>query len=699
MRASCVCQVAVVLVGVAALLSVPALAVSRAAPSQGLIVFTSSRDGGSSLYAVRPDGTHLTRLLAHAEAPRISPDGSSVAFNTPSLNLEVLELPSGKRHPLSAPGFDLNGWVYWPYWPWAPDGSRLVVGSDEGIFVFRADGSGARQITNDQDSQPAWSPDGNQIAFSRFSGGLYVTRADGTGLRRIAKDGDSPQWSPDGRSIAYGGGSLNMSLFVVPAAGGSASKIAASDDFSWSPDSPGTLAVADLRRGLALYRSDGTLERTLLKGKRAESPTWSPDGTSVVAVVDGDLWRFPRDGGRAARLTQGWRYGYWNGGPSWSRQLPPKLSGVAVSPATRFGGPLVAVSRANGRPSAGFPRVSGAGRDGDRSVIYSVIGDGRGGWYIGGDFAAIGAVDCPNLAHIMPNRTVDPGWCPKPNGPIRSLARTATTLFVGGENLTSIAGAPRGGLAAFDTTSGRLTGWSPRVRADGQAEVDRLALDPSNQTVYFAGIFDSVGGVARSNFAAVNARSGQVTAFAPDPDAPHGETLDAFVVTRSHVYSWGPYSQIGGKPSSGGTAQLDKSSGGLLDLLTDYYLYVRAATVSGGRVLVGGKFTRFDGQPRQGLASFNDQTVTVDAWAPAVGPKRDVQALTLSGSLLFAAINVGNGPAAVAAYDTTSGKRIWQAGLTLSASSDLVVSAPVMNTIAASSDLVVLGGDFTAAHL
>jgi TolB protein len=60
-------------------------------------------------------------------------------------------------------------------------------------------------------SEPAWSPDGQHIAFAGSrnlkSGGylttdLFVMNADGSGLRRLAKlpgDEHDPDWSPDGR--------------------------------------------------------------------------------------------------------------------------------------------------------------------------------------------------------------------------------------------------------------------------------------------------------------------------------------------------------------------------------------------------------------------------------------------------------------------------------------------------------------------
>jgi Tol biopolymer transport system component len=59
------------------------------------------------------------------------------------------------------------------------------------------------------DGDPAWSPDGRQIAFRRGAGidaEIYLMNADGTNERLLATgpgpDSD-PTWSPDGGRIAF----------------------------------------------------------------------------------------------------------------------------------------------------------------------------------------------------------------------------------------------------------------------------------------------------------------------------------------------------------------------------------------------------------------------------------------------------------------------------------------------------------------
>ena len=60
------------------------------------------------------------------------------------------------------------------------------------------------QNSQADDDQPAFSPDGNLIAFrsARDGGGLFVMGRTGEAVRRITRAGFNPAWSPDGRQIA-----------------------------------------------------------------------------------------------------------------------------------------------------------------------------------------------------------------------------------------------------------------------------------------------------------------------------------------------------------------------------------------------------------------------------------------------------------------------------------------------------------------
>jgi eukaryotic-like serine/threonine-protein kinase len=168
----------------------------------------------------------------------------------------------------------------------APDGKSFVYVSSAGgksdIYLRRVGGRNPVKLTADSsadDLQPAFSPDGEKIAFrsEREGGGIFVMDSTGESVRRVSDTGYTPAWSPDGKEIVV---STNTFIYPTDMAG-----------------SGGTLNAIDLRTGAS---------RAITSQGSAQSPRWSPHGTRIAywglrrQSGQRDIWTVRADGSEAA---------------------------------------------------------------------------------------------------------------------------------------------------------------------------------------------------------------------------------------------------------------------------------------------------------------------------------------------------------------------------------------------------------------
>jgi Tol biopolymer transport system component/uncharacterized protein YjdB len=176
------------------------------------------------LYIVNRNGMNmrwLTRADGMEEQPQWSPDGSKILFTADGdgkTDLYTINVDGTGLVNVTAGVTQLSSKLD-P--AWSPNGSRIafvgVQGSNYKVWTIGSDGTDARQVTTDAagfDTQPTFSPDGQQIAFVRYNvaapangDDIMIVSANGGTPTRLALPGDqrAPAWSADGRYIAVAG--------------------------------------------------------------------------------------------------------------------------------------------------------------------------------------------------------------------------------------------------------------------------------------------------------------------------------------------------------------------------------------------------------------------------------------------------------------------------------------------------------------
>jgi len=258
--------------------------------AESKIYFVSTRTGHKEIWMMDYDGfgqKQLTRQNSIALGPRVSPDGSRIAYTSfargkPDVAMFSLDL----GRPVSFPTFFGTTTSA----SWSGDGTKLAFSSsmrgDPEIFSSDISGANPKRLTASRgpDVQPVWNPKtGAQIVWVSGRSGLpqiYMMEADGSNPRQLTDEGYavSPSWSPNGQFVA----------------------------FSWirhyGPGAPGAQDI---------YLMDIASQRFLQlthDSARNDYPSWSPDGRHIVFQSSRSgseqIWSMLANGTHQQQLTR-----------------------------------------------------------------------------------------------------------------------------------------------------------------------------------------------------------------------------------------------------------------------------------------------------------------------------------------------------------------------------------------------------------
>lgn len=230
------------------------------------------------------------------------------------MQLNIVNLDGTEDRKLIDSQFGIN------HMDWSPDGQKIVAVvymdssfSTWSIHLFNADGSNPVRLTDDAgvaDSEPAWSPDGTRILFTRvrfvserqYTSEIWLMNADGSDQKTVVEDGFAAKWSPDGTRIIFSSGKTgNYELYTSNPDGTDEQRLTHTDSNesypSWSPD--GAQIVFTSSTGewnsteseatyeIFVMNTDGTGLRQLTDNNISDgTPRWSPDGTHITFASD-----------------------------------------------------------------------------------------------------------------------------------------------------------------------------------------------------------------------------------------------------------------------------------------------------------------------------------------------------------------------------------------------------------------------------
>jgi hypothetical protein len=236
--------------------------------------------------------------------------------------------------------------------------------------------------------------------------------------------------------------------------------------------------------------------------------------------------------------------------------------------------------------------------------------------FVAGDFSSIAGTIRSGLAAIDAQTGALRDWSVPVAGTVHALAHAGTTMYFGG-HFSSAGGAPRSHLAAADIRTGALTPFHPML--DGTV----LALVADGTSVFAGGNFRTASGTARAGLAAWRHDGALRTDWIPNPSVPAftwGPEVWSLALAGDTLFLGGRFTSVGGLERTN-LAAVSRTSGTTLGWTCHASQMVLAHGKDGSRLFArSGPGGSFGGAVRHGLAAVDVRTNRILDWAPRIEP-------------------------------------------------------------------------------
>ena len=199
---------------------------------------------------------------------------------------------------------------------WSPDENALLFTAPDAdsskptIFTVQISSKAVKKIA--AGTIGSWSPTGQEIAFTKETGGIFLTDSEGNKEQQALPKMKvlDLKWSPLGIKIAFTGipeteSMSNLSLYLLNKDGTELKKIATGcTAFSWSPDGQSIVFEKSEKQETNIYVTslEGANQTSIAKD--AKSPRFSPDSKRIAFTKDDGIYIANFDGTSSTCVLQ-----------------------------------------------------------------------------------------------------------------------------------------------------------------------------------------------------------------------------------------------------------------------------------------------------------------------------------------------------------------------------------------------------------